>query len=175
MGRLLEALRAETRPAATPATPATLGAESRNVAKVATPPDDAERLTRCKEACLGLALWPQELLAAMTDDDKAAQLDGSEGPETLRAFAESLAARLRIGKLPKGLHEAYARLRRELAVNPGLRFASEVLDPDADPVLLAVAVRGAGFATLRIARGRYDAGQLLEIIDRVGRASPCDV
>ena len=136
------------------------------------PCDDAELLDRCRTACRGLALWPQELLTAMTDGDRAAQLSGGEGPETLRAFAESLAARLRTGKLPKGLHEAYARLRAELDANPGLKFASEVLDPDADPVLLAVAVRGAGFATLRITKDRYDEGQLLEIIDRVGRLAP---
>lgn len=129
---------------------------------------NAEVLNRCRTACRNLSLWPAELLAAMTEEDKAAQISGEEGPEVLRAFAESLAARLRTGTLPDNLHQAYERLRIELARNPSIRFASEVLTPDADPVLLAVAVRGAGFATLRIARDRYDEGQLLEIIDRVG-------
>ena len=132
---------------------------------------DTALLARCKTACRNLSLWPEELLAALTEDDKQAQLDGSEGPEVLRAFAESLAARLRTGTLPDNLHQAYERLRIELARNPGISFASEVLTPDADPVLLAVAVRGAGFATLRIARDRYDEGQLLEIIDLVGRTA----
>lgn len=127
---------------------------------------DKALLELCRTACKGLALWPQELVAALDDDDKAAQLDGSEGPEVLRTFAASLAARLRTGTLPKGLDEAYTRLRADLSANPGRRFASEVLDPDADPVLMAVAVRGAGFAALRIARDKYDAGKLIEIVHR---------
>lgn len=155
-----------------PGSVSSVSKQDRHFQKIASC-DDTELLERCRTACRGLSLWPAELMAAMTDDDKAAQLSGEEGPEALRAFAESLAARLRTGKLPENLHEAYARLRAELAANPSLRFTSEVLTPDADPILLAVAVRGAGFATLRIAKDRYDEGQLLEIIDRVGRPSPC--
>lgn len=166
MGRLLEALRAETRPAATPATVATQRPKSSRVARVAAHLDDVELRARCRDACKGLSLWPQELLAAMSDEDREAQRDGSEGIETLRAFAESLASRLRTGKLPDHLHEAYARLRLQLAEHPTSSFASEVLTPDDDPVLMAVAVRGAGFATLRMPRERYDGFKLLELVHR---------
>lgn len=131
---------------------------------------DKALLDRCRTACKGLSLWPAELAAAMTEADKGAQLDGSEGIETLRAFAESLASRLRTGTLPEGLSEAYARLRRELAAHPGLKFASEVLDPDSDPVLIACAIRGRGFVTLRIERSRYDGFKLIEIIHRASMA-----
>lgn len=127
---------------------------------------DTALLERCKEACKGLTIWPAELLAALDESDKAAQLSGEEGPETLRCFAQSLAERLRTGRLPENLHAAYERLRADLAAHPGRRFASEVLTPDDDPILLACAVRGAGFATLRIAREKYDEGQLLTMVHR---------
>jgi len=132
---------------------------------------DSALLDRCKGACKGLSLWPTELLAALSDDDKAAVLSGDPAElKALRCFAESLAARLRTNTLPPNLNEVYEHLRGELARNPGIRFASAVLTPDTDPVLIAVAVKGAGFATYRVARERYNEGQLLEIIDRVGRA-----
>lgn len=178
MGKLLESLQAETRPVATPATPATqrrpdaqTGPKGSRVARVAEANNSEHALlARCREACRGLPLWPAELLSALTEDDKAAHLSNDEGPEVLRAFAESLACRLRTRTLPKGLHEVYERLRAELAANPGLKFASETLDPDSDPVLIAIAVRGAGFATLRIAPEKYDAGRLIQIVQRQGES-----
>lgn len=127
---------------------------------------DAALIGRCRSACQGLAIWPAELLAALPEVDKAAQLDGLEGVETLRAYAKSLAGRLRTGTLPERLYEAYAQLSKELAMQPGRRFSCEALEEDGDPVLLAVAVRGAGFATLRLPRERYDEAKVLEIVHR---------
>ncbi|GEM_PF-4172244 len=130
-------------------------------------PTDARLLERCKTACRGLSLWPQELAAALDEGDREAILSGDPAElAALRTFAEGLAARLRTGKLPPGIPEAYDRLRAELKRRPEIRTAVEVLTPDSDPVLLAVAIRGIGCATLRIARERYDAGKLIEIIDR---------
>lgn len=76
MGRLLDALRAEveTRPAATPATPATLDPQSRRVASVAAPHDletgrllAALRAQGLPDAWLGLDHGEPTLLAALTD------------------------------------------------------------------------------------------------------------
>jgi len=128
---------------------------------------DAALLARCKTACKGLSLWPEELMAHLDDGDKTAILSGDPAElGALRCMAEGLSERLRTGTLPPHLHGAYKRLEQQLAEHPSQRFACEVLTPDADPVLVAVCVRGAGFATLRITRERYDEGKLLEMVHR---------
>lgn len=67
------------------------------------------------------------------------------------------------------IEAAYARLRAELAGHPEIRFAIESLPDDGGPYrLLAVAVRNAGFACLRIPRERHDEGELLELVHRIG-------
>jgi hypothetical protein len=72
--------------------------------------------------------------------------------------------------LPQGVARAYKRLCRTLAEHPTLKTAVEVLDPDAEPVLLAVAVRGCGYVTLRMPRANYDEGRLLELTYRWNKA-----
>lgn len=131
------------------------------------PAGDVELLARCREACGGLSLWAGELLAALSEDDKRA-ISGNDPAElkALRTMAEGLAARLRTGRLPAGLNDAYERLRRELNERPEIPTASEVLTPDDDPVLVALAIRGKGCITMRITRAKFDSAKLLEILDR---------
>lgn len=66
-----------------------------------------------------------------------------------------------------------ARRQRVLAMlteRPGIKYAVVVDSPDADPMILAVAIRGVGTCELRISRAKYDGMQLLELIER--RADP---
>ncbi len=179
MGRLLENLRAEIQgqPPATPATPATQAPKSSRVASVAAPPvvktpesvpHETELRARCKIACEGLPILPTALYAAMSEADRGAQLSGEEGPEVLRAFAESICEGKQRGEpeLPPGVARAYTRLRRQLTEHPSIRTAVEVVDPDSDQVLLAIAVRGAGYVCLKTPQVHYDGFKLLELVHR---------
>lgn len=74
-----------------------------------------------------------------------------------------------VSALASQIEAAYRRLRHELAGASERRFASETLDVDSDPVLVAICVRGAGCALLRIPRSRYDERQVLEIIHRASK------
>lgn len=70
------------------------------------------------------------------------------------------------------IEDAYRRLKIALVEAPRRRFACEVLDAEADPVLVAVSVRGAGCAVVRMPRTKYDEAQLLEIMHRLNTESP---
>lgn len=125
MGRLLEALRAETQPVATPATFATQGPKSRRVASVAAPlvpkpcADEIALQARCSIACDSLPILPMALYESLSDADKAAQYTGEEGPEILRAYAEAITARLRAAyKAALSGREGAAMFRYRLAWNP---------------------------------------------------------
>jgi hypothetical protein len=63
-----------------------------------------------------------------------------------------------------------ARLLTDLEANPDLVRAVEVIDPDADPVRVIVAVRGAGTCELQIARDRWDPFLFLRLIEARGAA-----
>lgn len=181
MGKLLEGLQEETRPAATPATPATpatQGIESSRVARVAGPhrsekntvkPCDAIGLrARCREACRGLPVSPARLLATLDEADTQAMLSGDPDElAALRAAAECMAERMR-PELDAKIEKAYRWLREQLVKYPDRHRDSLTIDPDADPVLLAVAVRGIGCATLRIEKARYQGREfeLIELWDR---------
>ena len=122
---------------------------------------------RCKIACEGLPIEPTALYESMSDDDRGAQLSGEEGPEVLRTYAESICEGKQRERgepeLPAGVSRAYTRLGRTLAEHPDIKRAVEVVDPDSDPVLLAIAVRGCGYVTLKTPRKQYDGFKLLEL------------
>ena len=64
-----------------------------------------------------------------------------------------------------------ARRRRVLAMlaeRPGIRYAAVVDNPDSDPVILALAMRGRATCELRIPRAKYDLWLLLELIEKHG-------
>jgi hypothetical protein len=50
--------------------------------------------------------------------------------------------------------------------NPGTRYAIEVADLDADPVVVTVAIREIASFVMEIPRHSYDAFTLLELIEK---------
>lgn len=70
-----------------------------------------------------------------------------------------------VGLAPE-IAAAYERLKRELEDHPGIKTAVQVIDPDTEPVLMAVAVRGSGYVTLRMPKANYDGFQLIEMVNR---------
>ena len=67
--------------------------------------------------------------------------------------------------------ETDARRQRVLAMlseQPGIKYAVVVDDPDTDPVILALAIRGRATFELRIPREKYDTFLLITLIDRHG-------
>ena len=65
---------------------------------------------------------------------------------------------------------AEARRKRVLAMlaeQPGIKYAV-VTDTRADPVILALAIRGQATCELRIPRDKYDGFLLLDLLDRYG-------
>ncbi|HEX5314979.1 MAG TPA: hypothetical protein VFX38_08765 [Gammaproteobacteria bacterium] len=60
--------------------------------------DETGLQVRCFDACRGLPILPilpMALFASLTDDDRAAQYSGEEGPDVLRAYALAIADRLK--------------------------------------------------------------------------------
>jgi hypothetical protein len=130
---------------------------------------DAALMERCREACRGLPVSATALLAELSEADKAAMRSGDPDElKALRALAECLAERAK-PTLDARIEKAYRWLQAELAKRPERNRETLVIDPDADPVLIAVAVRGAGLATLKVEKARYQGREfeLLELIDRV--------
>ncbi len=60
--------------------------------------------------------------------------------------------------------EVRSRLLAHLAVDPELVRAFEVVDPDSDPVRVAVAIRGVGSCELLIRQERWDPVEFLRLI-----------
>ena len=67
---------------------------------------------------------------------------------------------------------AKARRQRVLAMlaeRPGTRYAVVVDNPDTDPVIVTLAIRGVGTCELAIPAAKFDAFMLLELLDRAPR------
>ena len=60
------------------------------------------------------------------------------------------------------------RVLAMLAERPDIRYAVVVVNPDSDPVMLALAIRGRATCELRIPRAKYDPWLLLELIEKHG-------
>ena len=60
------------------------------------------------------------------------------------------------------------RVLAMLAKHPETRYAVVVVNPDTDPVLLTLAIRGQATCELRIPRAKYDPFLLLDLIERHG-------
>ena len=58
------------------------------------------------------------------------------------------------------------RVLAMLAERPGIRYAVVVDNPDADPVIVTLAVRGRASCELRIPRAKYDPWLLLELLEK---------
>jgi hypothetical protein len=57
---------------------------------------------------------------------------------------------------------------RLLEDQPELAYAAEVVDPNADPVRVIIAARGAGLAELLIAGDKFDPIRFLEMLEAAG-------
>lgn len=51
-----------------------------------------------------------------------------------------------------------------LCENPDVRYAIDVIDPNADPVIIAVGIRGVATFDIRLPQARYDPFALLKLI-----------
>ena len=58
------------------------------------------------------------------------------------------------------------RVLAMLAERPGIRYAVVVDNPDADPVIVALGIRGQATCELRIPREKFDPFLLLDLIER---------
>ena len=64
-----------------------------------------------------------------------------------------------------------ARRQRVLAVlaeRPGIKYALVVGSPDADPVIVALGIRGQATFEFHVAREKFDSFLLLDLIERHG-------
>ncbi len=59
-----------------------------------------------------------------------------------------------------------AKVLAMLRNSPGIRYAIDVIDPDADPVLVSVAIREVASFEMQIPHHSYDAFTLLELIEK---------
>ena len=108
----------------------------------------------------------------LTKPTKAPSVSSVSAPS--RHFSEIETANDAIDRAPDTLPDPAAEARRQrvlemLAQRPGIRYAA-VTDTgaEADAVILALAIRGAGTCELRIPRDRYDPFLLLDLIERHG-------
>lgn len=53
----------------------------------------------------------------------------------------------------------------ELRENPGIRCAIEVIDPDTDPVIIAIGIRSVATFEINVPQVRYDPFALLELLN----------
>ena len=83
-----------------------------------------------------------------------------EGLADARAFLETEAARLPV----PGLSDRRRVVLGMLARDPSIRYAWTCEDRDTDPVVLTLAIRGQGCCELAIARERFDALSLPQLI-----------
>ncbi len=67
---------------------------------------------------------------------------------------------------------ARARVVQLLKNEPGLAYAAEVVDPDADPVRVVIAARGAGICELLIAGDKFDPIKFLEMCEKNNNVRP---
>lgn len=73
----------------------------------------------------------------------------------------------------RAIVDAYHELARTLAAHSDCPRAIRTVEAgdDTRPVLLAVALRGVGFCTMRVPRERYDGVRVLEMMERRGASA----
>lgn len=63
------------------------------------------------------------------------------------------------------LYRRRAKVLAMLRDNPGIRYAIEVIDPTADPVIVCIGIRNVATFEMSIPQAYYDAFALLELIE----------
>ena len=100
------------------------------------------------------------LLALSTSGSISARGDQSAIDRWIQTIRQSKAAI--IAELQRGYPRA--RVVAMLRENPAVRYAIEVVDADADPVIVSVAIRNVATFEISIPQANYDAFALLEFI-----------
>ena len=100
------------------------------------------------------------LLALSPSGSISAKGDPSAIDRWLPAIRQRKAAIIAELQLERRRAKVVAMLRE----NPGIRYAIEVIDADADPVIVSVAIRNVATFEISIPQGNYDAFALLEFI-----------
>jgi hypothetical protein len=100
------------------------------------------------------------LLSLSTSGSISAKGDQSAIDRWLPAIRQSKASIIAELQLERRRAKVVAMLRE----NPGIRYAIEVIDADADPVIVSVAIRNVATFEINIPQGNYDAFALLEFI-----------
>lgn len=96
-----------------------------------------------------------------------AENDDAACVETKNGTDEVATAALASEALPDPAMEARRqRVLAMLAERPGINYAVLVDNPDSDPVILALAIRGRATCELQIPRAKYDPWLLLDLIER---------
>jgi hypothetical protein len=64
------------------------------------------------------------------------------------------------------LESRRAHVLAELQENPNICYAIDVIDPDADPVIIAIGIRGVATFEINVPQVRYDPFALLELLEK---------
>ena len=99
---------------------------------------------------------PAPMLACTPVTSVTAQNDDAAGTATSEPLPDSAAEARRQSVLAM------------LAERPSIRYAVVVDDPDTDPVIVALGIRGQATCELAIPRAKFDPFLLLELIERRG-------
>lgn len=86
--------------------------------------------------------------------------------EMIRAHKPDILGALQAANENPAMEDRRHRVRAMLDAQPGIRYAIEVADPDADPVVVTVGIRGAATFDMEIPRHSFDPFLLIELLDR---------
>ncbi|MCP5187029.1 MAG: hypothetical protein H6991_04625 [Pseudomonadales bacterium] len=59
-----------------------------------------------------------------------------------------------------------ARVIAELLENPDFRYVIEVMDPDTDPVIISIGIRGLATFEIKVPQARYNPFALLQLLEQ---------
>jgi hypothetical protein len=102
------------------------------------------------------------LLALSPSGSISAKGDQSAIDRWLPAIRQSKAAIIAELQLDRRRTKVLAILRD----NPGIRYAIEVIDPTADPVIVSIGIRNVATFEMNIPQAYYDAFTLMELIEK---------
>jgi hypothetical protein len=102
------------------------------------------------------------LLALSASGSISAKGSQSAIDRWLPAIRQSKAAIIAELQLDRRRAKVLAMLRD----NPGIRYAIEVIDPTADPVIVSIGIRNIATFEMNIPQAYYDAFTLMELIEK---------
>lgn len=84
--------------------------------------------------------------------------------ELIRAHKPDILGALQAANENPVMEDRRHRVLAMLDAQPGIRYAIEVADPDADPVIVTVGIRGAAAFDMKIPRHSFDPFLLIELL-----------